>query len=403
MSVSRNAGSSREAILIRYHEIALKGENRSWYEERLASSARKLLRRALGKDAGIEITRVQSRLIAHAPWNEVTIQTLSRLFGASSFSVLRMVPTTHDDLKQAAIDEISRHAQLHGMPRSFRVRTRRTEKVLPETSIQLDRLIGSAVTERFSELEVDLKKPELSIGLELHKQSSYLWTQKFPGPGGLPYKTQPPLLALLSGGLDSPIAALRMIRRGAPVQFLHFHGTPFVGEEVIEKVEDLVRVVNRFQPDPQPLHVVPFGKLQETIALRVHPKIRTLLYRRMMLRIASELAKQRKLGALITGEALGQVASQTVENITNIDQAARIPVLRPLIALDKDEIIAQAHQFGTYEISIRPGADCCTLFADRHPALRAQIGQLEDSESKLPIEEMLTQALARVETRYVRG
>jgi thiamine biosynthesis protein ThiI len=393
--------SSRASILLRYHEIALKGYNRKWFEDRFTSNARKLLKRALGGDARIEFSRSHSRVFVHAPWSENTIQALSRLFGMSSFSVLKQVPTTHADLILAAIDEARLHIESHEMSRTFRVRTRRTVKALPETSIELDTLIGGEVKDAFPQMRVDLKDAELSIGIDLHKPNSYLWTRKIPGPGGLPVGSQCPVLALLSGGIDSPVAAMQILRRGSPLHFLHFHGTPFVGEEVLEKVEDLVRVMNRYQPDPRALHVIPFGKIQEKIALATNPKMRTLLYRRMMIRIASTLAHRYHLQAIVTGEALGQVASQTLENIASIDSVATLPIFRPLIGLDKDEIIAKAKKIGTFEISIRPGVDCCTLFADRHPAVRSSSELLEEEEKKFPMDEFIAEAIAGMARRPI--
>ena len=172
-----------------------------------------------------------------------------------------------------------------------------------------------------------------------------------------------------------------MLKRGADTSFLHFFGTPFVGDDVLAKVEDLARIVNRYHPDPRPLHVVPFGKIQEKIALATNPKLRTVLYRRMMVRIAAAAAERLGAQALVTGESLGQVASQTLENLVTINEAARLPILRPLVAFDKEEIIAAAKRWQTFEASIRPGADCCTLFADRHPTIRSTLAQVEEQEA----------------------
>ncbi len=218
--------------------------------------------------------------------------------------------------------------------------------------------------------------------------------EKIRGEGGLPVGTNGRVLSLLSGGLDSPVAAIQILRRGSPCSFIHFYGTPFVGEEVLEKIEDLVRIVNRYQPDPQPLHIVPFGKIQEKIALATNPKMRTVLYRRMMVRISCALARRLKAQALVTGESLGQVASQTLENMSTINAVANLPILRPLIGYDKDQIIEEAQKRGTYETSIRPAVDCCTLFADRHPSIRTTLPLIEEQEAKFPVQEFVEEALA---------
>jgi thiamine biosynthesis protein ThiI len=176
-----------------------------------------------------------------------------------------------------------------------------------------------------------------------------------------------------------------------------------VGEEGLEKVEDLVRIVNRYQPEPEPLHVIYFGKIQEKIALVTNPKMRTILYRRMMIRIANRLAKTIKAKALVTGESLGQVASQTVENLATINAVSELPILRPLITFDKDEIIERAHKWGTFETSIRPASDCCTLFADRHPCLRASLALIEQQETRFSVMNLVEEALASLETRWVKS
>jgi thiamine biosynthesis protein ThiI len=390
------------AVLLRYHEIALKGANRGWFEERLAINARRLIERKVGKDTALEVARERGRvIIAGVEWTDAVRDALEHVFGVTSFSPMRTVPTDKQALKDAAIEELKRRLAEPGRPapRTFRIFTRRSDKALPETSMELDREIGSAVQAAAPHLAVDLEDPELTIGIELHHESSYLWTEKIPGPGGLPVGTNGHLLCLLSGGLDSPVAAIQLLKRGAATSFLHFYGAPFVGAEVLEKVEDLARIVGRFQPEPRPLYVVPFGKIQEKIALATNPKLRTVIYRRMMFRIASALAREIEAQALVTGESLGQVASQTIENIATIDAVASLPVFRPLIGFDKDEIIDLARGWGTFETAIRPGVDCCTLFADRHPSLRTSEMSVEEQEKLFPVDELVREALASVERR----
>ncbi len=389
------------AVLIRYHEIALKKGNRSWFEERLVNNLRKLIQRAVGKDEPLDIQRVQGRIIVTCEWSPKIQEALSRAFGIISYSPARLVETRLDLISGQAIEEVRAYLQKHPETRTFRVFTRRTEKALPQTSMEIDREVGGAVLSSFPQLKVDLGAPQLTLGVELRHGRSYLWTEKLPGPKGLPVGSNGHLLSLLSGGIDSPVAAVQVLKRGATTSFVHFYGTPFVGEEVLAKVEDLARLVNRFQPSPHPLHVVPFGKIQEKIALVTNPKMRTLLYRRMMVRIAGELS--RKLGAqgLVTGESIGQVSSQTIENIAIIDQSAELPILRPLVTWDKDEIIDFAQKIGTYETSIRPGVDCCTLFADRHPSLRANPALIAEQESRYSIPDLIQEAIGSIEIRRI--
>ncbi|MGZ3689018.1 MAG: tRNA uracil 4-sulfurtransferase ThiI [Bdellovibrionota bacterium] len=387
------------AILLRYNEIALKGENRRWFEDRLMINVRRLLERALGREEKIVVTRNHGRVIVEAPWNEATSAALQRVFGISSYSPMRTVPTDMAALQRAALEEFRTHVELHGMPKTFRVFTKRSDKAIPMDSMAIDREIGSFIKDAHPALTVALKGAELAVGVEIRFDRSYIWTEKVAGPGGLPVGSNAPLLALLSGGLDSPVAAIQTLRRGAGVSYLHFHGAPFVGPEVLEKVEDLARIVNRFHPDPQPLHVIPFGKIQEKIALATTAKFRTILYRRMMIRIAERVARKVDAQALITGESLGQVASQTVENLTTINQVATMPILRPLITYDKDEIIAKAHAWETFETAIRPGVDCCTLFSDRHPAIRASLETILEQEKLFPVDAYVEEAMAGLEVR----
>jgi tRNA uracil 4-sulfurtransferase len=388
---------NKEAILLRYHEIALKGDNRGWFEDKLASNVRKLVSRALGQDESVEVHQQHGRMILEANWNKETQTALSRVFGLSSFSPMKRVPTDREAIQNAILAEAENYIKKHGFPESFRVKTRRSEKAWPETSPQIDTFLGGPVKDKYPLLRVDLKNPQLLIGLELRFKESYIWTEKFSAEGGLPVGSNAPLLALMSGGLDSPVAAIQVLRRGSSCSFIHFYGTPFVGPEALEKVQDLVRIVNRYQADPQPLHVIPFGKTQEKIALQVSPRFRTILYRRMMLRIANRVAQKLKLNALVTGESLGQVASQTVENLATINSVSKLPVFRPLIGFNKDEIIEKAHRWGTFDIAIRPAVDCCTLFSDRHPILRSTETLVEEEESKFSVQELEEEAFAGME------
>ncbi len=388
------APADTELLLLRYHEIALKGENRSVFEERLAINARKLLARELGPEH-VEVHRQHGRVLVRVPRDERlrVSAVLQRLFGYNSYSIVRTVPTAYEDLTRAAIEEFDHWVGRHGMPKTFRVATRRSDKVLPQPSHEIDRIIGGEVADRYPSVEVNLKQADLTIGIEIRKGESFIWSDRIPTQGGLPVGANGRALCLLSGGLDSPVAAIQILRRGSPCSLLHFYGTPFVGEEALEKVEDLARLINSFQPDAQPLLVIPFGKIQERIALATQPRYRTILYRRMMMRIASKVAVTHKAQALVTGESLGQVASQTLENLACIDAASALPILRPLIAHDKDEIVAQAQRWGTFETSIRPAIDCCTLFADRHPATRATPELIASEEVKFPVEELVQQAI----------
>ncbi len=386
--------SITQAYLLRYHEVALKGQNRGKFEDLMMRNARKAVELIAGKQPELKILRSHGRVLAFGVAPEIAAQAFTKVFGITGLSPLRIVETSTPALIDGAVAEFEAYVARAGLPSSFRVTTRRSEKAVPETSEELNRRIGSAIQARHPGLRVELKSPALTLGVEIRDERSFIWSERISGAGGLPVGCNSPVLALMSGGLDSPVAAIRMLRRGCPVSFIHFSGEPFVGPAPLEKVEDLVRLVNRYQPAAKPLVVVPFGKIQEEIALATNPKLRTILYRRMMFRIAGRVAQTQGIQALVTGESMGQVASQTLDNLSVINRASPHVVLRPLLGMDKDEIIGEAKRWGTFETSIRPGIDCCTLFSDRHPAIRANPHIVEEQERCFDVEALVERALA---------
>ncbi len=387
---------SRETLLLRYHEVAIKGDNRGWFERRLAHNARQRIYRSLNVTSGVQISRTHGRILLETEWNLITKDALDCVFGLSSYSPIQKVSTEKKEILNQALAEFKKYADQYGLPKTFRVKTRRSDKALSDSSQEIDRWIGSAIRDRYPILEVDLKHPDFTLGIEIRFGKTFIWTEKIPGPGGLPVGSNAAVLCLISGGIDSPVAAIRTLRRGSPTQFIHFYGAPFVGEEALQKVEDLIRIINRYHPETGKLYVIFFGKIQEQIALVTNPKMRTILYRRMMIRIANRVAKTLKIEALVTGESLGQVASQTLENLAVIHSASHLPIFCPLITYDKDEIIQQAHQWGTFETSIRPATDCCTLFADRHPLLHTSLAAVEEEECKFSVNHLVEEALSSI-------
>ncbi len=380
------------SVIAHYQEIALKGKNRPWFLQRLLQNLRTVL-------AGLDVPairtpmgRIEIVLARESDWPEVR-ERLSRTCGLANFALARRAPLDDVEALAAAIVE---HLPPDPVP-NFRVAVRRADKRFPVSSPDLERLIGRRVQEARG-WPVDLSHPAFVIGVEIVPGDAFYYYGKIPGPGGLPVGTAGRVAVLLSGGIDSPVAAWRMMKRGCAATLVHFHGYPFVSRTSQEKARELARLLTRFQLRSR-LHLIPFGELQRQITLSVPGALRVVVYRRLMFRIAERIAAAARAQALVTGEVVGQVASQTVENISVIDAATTLPVFRPLIGMDKDEITAAAMRLGTYPISIVPDEDCCTLFTPRHPVTRARLARVEEAERTLPIAAMVEQATgdARVE------
>jgi tRNA uracil 4-sulfurtransferase len=274
---------------------------------------------------------------------------------------------------------------------SFRVSVRRADKRFPLTSPQVEREIGGRIRTARG-WRVDLGAPELTVHVELLSDDAFYFFGKERGPGGLPTGTAGRVACLLSGGIDSPVAAWRMMKRGCAVTFVHFHSYPILSRASQEKARELVRLLTGWQQRSR-LYLVAFGDIQQQVVLAVPPPLRVVVYRRLMMRIASRIARMRGAQALVTGEVVGQVASQTLENLAVIGRVAELPVFRPLIGMDKDEITAEAVRLGTYPISIVPDQDCCTLFTPRHPRTRARLAEVEAAEAALPVDDLVDRAV----------
>lgn len=376
-------------LIGRYHEIALKGRNRHRFVEQLKHNMR-----ATFVDQRLKAVRSQGpRLLVELPdelGDTLAIERASLVFGLQNFSLSRPVAPDLEALKRAALEA----ARLAGA-KSFRISTRRSDKRFPLNSMEVDREVGAAVQSALG-LKVDLERPELTVSIEIMTEVAYVSGRKWPGAGGLPVGVTGRALALISGGIDSPVAALRMMRRGLRLDFAHFHSHPLVSPASRDKAVELVAHLTRYQSHSR-LMLVPFADVQREIVARAPRPLRVVLYRRFMMRIACALAARCGAQALVTGESLGQVASQTLENLTVIERASTLPVLRPLLGMDKNEIVAEARMLGTFETSILPDEDCCSLFVPVHPATRATVEEVARAESGLDVERMVAGALARTE------
>ena len=375
-----------KSIVVHYQEIALKGNNRPWFVSRLARNLRTSTRDVGVKEVRVLMGRIELVLDEGADWDTVR-QRVGNVFGVANFARARSAPLDVDAIAQQILADLGNRET-----DSFRVAARRADKRFPLTSPQMEREIGGRIKEARG-WRVDLSHPALTIHVEALTGEAFYYFGKEPGAGGLPAGTSGRVVCLLSGGIDSPVAAWRMMRRGCRVIFVHFHSYPILSRASQEKVRELVGVLTKFQYDSR-LFQVPFGEIQQRVVLSVAPPLRVVIYRRLMMRIAEAIARRNRAQALVSGEVVGQVASQTLENLSSIDDVVKMPVLRPLIGMDKDEITAAAQRLGTYEISIIPDQDCCTLFTPRHPATKAKRWDVERAEQSLPIDEIVNGAVA---------
>lgn len=381
--------------LVRYGELALKGRNRGQFEQTLVRN----VKRALAPLTEVRVERLRGRLAVFPERRrEQAVRRLAEVFGIKSVSPAWSCardPEAIVALARAVLGDVLADLPPGARP-TFRVQSSRADKTFPLTSVELDRFVAERILREDSPVRIELDDPELVLGIDVRPERAYVYSRRLPGPGGLPVGTLGRALCLLSGGIDSPVAAWLAMKRGCEVSFVSFHSYPFLGEASKRKVVDLARHLARYQPRTR-LFVVPFTEVQVAIRDAAPEAYRTVLYRRMMQRIASRLAERDRCGALVTGECLGQVASQTLENLTRIQEASSLPVLRPLIAFDKEETITLARRIGTFELSARPEPDCCTVFQPRHPVIRGRAADCARAEAGLDLAGLVTRALEGVE------
>jgi tRNA uracil 4-sulfurtransferase len=402
------------SIVVHYQEIALKGKNRPWFLGRLVRHLR-------AATADLDVTAVRAVtgrievVLGPSADPRAVAERIGRTFGVANYSFAghaalkgrvtlersgQETRSSTDVVAQrfSAADDLDTIANAiladlgDRTCRSFRVSARRADKRFPLTSPQIEREIGGRIKSARG-WHVDLDDPGLVITVEMLTNEAFYFFGKERGTGGLPTGTAGRVACLLSGGIDSPVAAWRMMKRGCTVTFVHFHSYPILSRASIDKARELVTLLTRYQLRSR-LYLVPFGSLQQQVLLGAPGPMRVVLYRRLMMRIAERIARARGAQGLVTGEVVGQVASQTLENLAVIGGAATLPVFRPLIGMDKDEITAEAQRLGTYPVSIIPDQDCCTLFTPRNPLTRARLADIEAAEGALPIGEMVDRAAA---------
>ncbi|CEP66317.1 tRNA sulfurtransferase ThiI [Moorella glycerini] len=376
------------SLLVRYGEISLKGNNRPYFEDKLLAN----MRRALGDLPPRMMRKTFGRVFVdlHDDLQAVS-QRLQRVFGIISMSPVVTAPLELEAIKKAAL------AVLKDSPgTTFKVQTQRPNKRFPLTSPEVNQQLGAYLLTHNQDQKVDVHTPDRVIHVEIRDEGAYIYSRIIPGPGGLPVGVTGRGLLLISGGIDSPVAGYMGLKRGLELTALHFYSFPFTSERSKEKVIDLCRVLAGYS-GPFRLVVAPFTAIQKAIRQHCPEEFYVTIMRRMMFRIARAVAAKEDALAILTGESLGQVASQTLQSMAVINKVVDLPVLRPLVAWDKSEIIEVARRIGTYDISIRPYEDCCTLFVPRHPATKPPLARVEAAEKKLAVEELMDECLGNLE------
>lgn len=410
----------KEALLIRYGEIGLKGGNRPLFERALVRN----LRESLADAPDLRIQRLRGRMLLTSalPAAELALDA-QKVFGVTSVSPATEVAPTVDAILDAALQctEDALRTDFGGQlrpstdgnggpdgsggelvtattadPVRFRVTVNRANKRFPISSYDFAPQIAAHVLPRTGGMKVDLKNPQLELEIDIRQEGAWVFARRLKGPGGLPVGTMGRVHCLLSGGIDSPVAAWLCMKRGMKVEFVSFYSFPYVGPQSREKIIKLADKLAEWQPNTV-LHMVPFADYQTAIRDHCPEQYRTVLYRRAMQRIASRIASRRKGKALVTGESVGQVASQTLENMRVIEEASRFPVLRPLVTYDKTEAVAQARRIGTYELSTLPAPDCCTVFQPESPVIYGRLADAVKAESALDLDTLTAQALKGTE------
>lgn len=379
-------------ILIRYGELSLKGKNRNVFIRQLKENIKKALKSFSTLEIESQHDRMYIYLKEEDP-NEVA-NVLSRVFGISSFSFAIKVDSDIDAIVDACLRTLD-----FSNAKTFKVAARRSDKNFPVISDQINRIVAGAILKN-STWKVDVHHPDYKIVIEVHRDSTYIMTDRMAGAGGYPVGVGGKAMVLLSGGIDSPVAAYLMMKRGVRIECIHFASPPYTSENAQQKVLDLASIVSAYQGDLL-VHIVPFTNLQLAIYQHADESYAITLMRRMMMRIAEGLAQKRKALVLATGESVGQVASQTLESMVAINSVVNIPMIRPLVCMDKVEIIELSKKIGTYETSILPYEDCCTIFTPKNPVTKPRVDRCVKYEESFDFESLVQECIQSAESIWI--
>ena len=383
--------SMKTDVIVKFHELALKGKNRPMFVRALADNLRRACQGTDVERVWIGHMMVGLTLGEDGDWSLVR-ERVRDCFGVAKFFRAHKVSPDLEHVK-ALISSLLKERSFD----SFRITAKRADKRFSLTSHEINCELGTYVQD-LTGAKVNLTKPDLEVFVDVLPREILVHFDEVRGYGALPVGVSGKVMALLSGGIDSPVAAWHMMKRGCNVRFVHFHSHPIVDTSSMEKAAELTQLLTRFQYDSS-LYLVPFGEIQQRVIVATPPSYRIVLYRRLMVGIAEELARRQGAQALVTGDSLGQVSSQTLENITVVDECAHMPIFRPLIGFNKDEIVKIAREIGTFAVSILPDQDCCTLFVPRHPVTRGSSRVARKLEALIPVEELVNEALERVEEK----
>ncbi|MCI5721450.1 MAG: tRNA 4-thiouridine(8) synthase ThiI [Firmicutes bacterium] len=392
--------NEQNIFIVRCGEVALKGMNKPYFERMLVDRIKKNVKQF----DNVDVRRHEGLIFVRADKSndkEALIKEISKVFGVASISPAVEAESHLDAIGEEAVKYMLDLIETRGI-KTFKVEAKRADKNFPVKSPDIARIIGAKVLIGCKVLKVDVHNPDVHLFVDVRHDKSYIYQQKIAGFGGLPLGTNGKGMVLLSGGIDSPVAAWMMAKRGMVIEAVHFHSYPYTSPRAQEKVEELARIVASYCGNFK-MHVINLLPIQEQIVSNCPEEETTILVRRFMMRIAEKIAEKNRAMMLITGENLGQVASQTAEALVVTDNCVKMPVMRPLIAMDKVDIMDKAEEIGTYETSIQPYEDCCTVFLPKHPTTRPKLERIEESESRLDVEGLVKAAVESEEIVHIRA